>query len=138
MRSAFFHLADLAGKLWTSPKTAAGIAIGLAGVLFGAKISFGSNAIQFERFPLGIGALTLGNAILYGRGTAPGDVRPLYGSPQPLSLAAHEQAHTYQYQALGPFFLPVYLAFGGIHARNPFERAANAYAAGGHWWPWRR
>jgi hypothetical protein len=131
-------IVDLAGKLWTLPNTVVGIVIGLAGVLLGARISLGNNAIQFEHFPLGIGALTLGNAILYGRSTAPGDIKPLYGSKQPLSLAAHERAHTYQYQALGPFFIPVYLACGGIQARNPFEQAANAYAAGGHWWPWRR
>ncbi|HUO82673.1 MAG TPA: hypothetical protein VM616_07440 [Gammaproteobacteria bacterium] len=138
MRRAFRDIVDLAGKVWTLPNTAAGIVVGLAGLLLGTRISFGNNAIQFERFPVGTGALTLGNVVIYGRGTAPGDIRRLYGSTQRLSLAAHERAHTYQYQALGPFFLPVYFAFGGIHARNPFERAANAYAEGGHWWPWRR
>jgi len=138
VRRAVLEIVDLAGKLWTLPNTVVGIVIGLAGVLHGARISFGNNAIQFEHFPLGIGALTLGNAILYGRSTAPCDIKPLYGSTQPLSLAAHERAHTYQYQAFGPFFIPVYLACGGIRARNPFEQAANAYAAGGHWWPWRR
>ena len=52
-------------------------------------------------------------------------------------LADHERAHVYQYMALGPLFLPLYLACGGISVRNRFERAADRYAMTGHgWWPW--
>lgn len=52
-------------------------------------------------------------------------------------LWLHERAHVYQYLVLGPLFLPVYLACGGIGVRNRFERAADRYAATGRgWWPW--
>ncbi len=53
-------------------------------------------------------------------------------------LGDHERAHVYQYMLLGPLFLPVYFLCGGIHVRNPLERAADMYAMHGHgWWPWR-
>ena len=40
---------------------------------------------------------------------------------------------------LGPLFLPLYFAFGGIGVRNRFERAADRYALSGRgWWPWPR
>ena len=52
-------------------------------------------------------------------------------------LADHERAHVFQYLVLGPLFLPVYFAFGGIGVRNRFERAADRYAMTGRgWWPW--
>lgn len=52
-------------------------------------------------------------------------------------LGDHERAHVYQYMLLGPLFLPVYVLCGGIHVRNPLERAADHYAMHGHgWWPW--
>lgn len=55
----------------------------------------------------------------------------------PVRLGDHERAHVYQYMVLGPLFLPVYLLCGGIHVRNPLERAADAYALHGQgWWPW--
>jgi hypothetical protein len=41
------------------------------------------------------------------------------------------QGHTYQYQILGPFFLPVYFLNGGPDANKPFEQAANNFAQGG-------
>ena len=59
----------------------------------------------------------------------------MYGDARTLPVGRHEAAHTFQYQLLGPLFVPVYLCCGGISARNPLEQAANAYAAGGHWWP---
>ena len=52
-------------------------------------------------------------------------------------LADHERAHVFQYLALGPLFLPLYFACGGIGVRNRFERAADRYARTGRgWWPW--
>jgi hypothetical protein len=129
------NLADTAGKLWTLPNTALGVGVGLPGVPFGARITFGNNAIQFENYPWGTGALTLGNAIIYGGGTSPSDVGQLYGDPRVLNVGLHEMGHTYQYQALGPLFLPIYFFTGGISSRNPFERAANDFAGGGSWWP---
>jgi len=51
-------------------------------------------------------------------------------------LGDHERAHVFQYMVLGPLFLPVYLACGGVSVRNPFERAADRYALQGRgWWP---
>ena len=38
---------------------------------------------------------------------------------------------------LGPLFLPLYLACGGLSHRNRFEKAADRYAQTGRgWWPW--
>ena len=122
------------GKLWTLPNTLIGLLLGLAALPFGARLALGHNAVQFLNYPLGRGALTLGNVVLYAR-CAPGQCGCWYGAPEPLHLGLHEEAHTRQYERLGPLFIPVYLLCGGISARNPFEQAANAYAAGGHWWP---
>lgn len=129
---------DLLGKLWTAPNSLLGLIAGLSMVPFGARVSVGDNALRFENIPLGRGALTLGNIVLYSHHCAPDtETTGMYGDSRCLRIGKHEQAHTLQYQLLGPLFLPVYLCCGGISARNPFERAANDYAAGGHWWPWR-
>lgn len=138
---------DLAGKVWALPNTVIGLAIG--GVSYGAgwagyglglvdvapSISIGNNAIQFENIPFGNGALTVGNTIIYGGGTAPSQMGNLYGDRRYLNVGLHEMGHTYQYQAYGPFFLPAYFLRGGISATNPFEQGANNYAAGGSWRP---
>ncbi len=126
---------DFAGKVWTLPNTIVGLAVGIAGMPFGATISIGNNAIQFENYPWGAGAITLGNSIIYARGTTPNDVGQLYGDRRLLNVGLHERGHTYQYQAFGPFFIPTYLLTGGIRGRNPFEQGANNYAGGGSWWP---
>lgn len=134
---------DLAGKVWALPNTVMGLAVG--GVSYGVgwagyglglldvapSISIGNNAIQFENIPFGTGALTLGNTIIYGGGTAPNQMGNLYGDRRYLNVGLHEMGHTYQYQAYGPFFLPAYFLRGGISAINPFEQGANNYAAGG-------
>ena len=112
--------------------------MGLVGVPFGATPSFGNNAIQFLNYPLGRGALTLGNSIIYAKGTNPETMDHLYGYPRPIEVGAHEEAHTYQTQVLGPLFIPTYFASGGISGQNPFERAANIYSDYGtsrSWWP---
>jgi hypothetical protein len=47
--------------------------------------------------------------------------------------------HTYQYQALGPFYGLAYLLSGGFSgpSGNPYEQAAQNYGSGkGSWWPW--
>ncbi|MEA5125573.1 hypothetical protein [Xanthomonas floridensis] len=133
------------GALWTLPNTALGLVIGAFGSCFGARPRWSRQelAIVFDAWPWGPGgAMTLGNVILLkgdsldlqcatyaqaaGRCTHP-----------PVRLGDHERAHVYQYMLLGPLFLPVYLLCGGIHVRNPLERAADAYALHGHgWWPW--
>lgn len=135
-----------AGVLWTSPNTLLGLLAGLCCLVVGARLRWrrGELALSFVRVPWrGAGALTLGNVILYT-----GDEldtpcltyahRAGRGAEAPVSLAAHERAHVYQYMLLGPLFLPLYLLCGGVSVRNPFERAADRYArdGGATWWPW--
>ena len=154
---------DLVGKVWALPNTAIGLAWGglgyVAGILPGVdmpKMSFGNNAIQFENHPLMFaGDITFGNTISYMKGFGPGQPAPsyqyrfeynawknglFYGPLNPEILpdvAIHEKAHTYQYQVLGVFYLPVYLLSGGISHNNPLERSADLYGLNkGDWWPW--
>ena len=133
------------GAAWTLPNTALGLVAGAAAVAFGAHahVSRRECAIVFHRVPWGPGgALTLGNVILHtGESLLAPCVtyahRAGHAVEPPIVLADHERAHVFQYMALGPLFLPLYLACGGISARNRFERAADRYAATGRgWWPW--
>ena len=112
----------------------------MAGLLPGVNmptISFGNNAIQFENHPLMMfGAITLGNTISYAKDYGPDSVYSSYGRETQTGL--HEKGHTYQYQLLGPLFLPMYISSGGVSARNPWEQAADNFALGGSWMPWKR
>ena len=111
----------------------------------GARVTWRGRerALVFQRYPWGPGgALTLGNTILHTGESLDGRCRTyahragLCVEPE-VGLADHERAHVYQYLVLGPFFLPVYFASGGIGVRNRFERAADRYArTGAGWWPW--
>jgi len=133
------------GIVWTLPNTLIGLAVGLVGMPGGARLSWRARdlAVEFAHFPWGPGtALTLGNCILHtgeDLDVECGLYAPVPGC-DPLArplLTDHERAHVFQYMLLGPFFLPVYFACGGISARNPFERAADRYALTGRgWWPW--
>lgn len=146
MKWGWVRLAMLsAGILWTSPNTVVGLLLGLAGLPFGARPRWrgGEVALVFQHWPWGPGgALTLGNVILHTGDDLDIDcityAQAAGHAPEPMiRLAAHERAHVYQYLVLGPLFLPLYLACGGISVRNRFERAADRYAATGHgWWPW--
>ncbi|WP_141730774.1 hypothetical protein [Oligoflexus tunisiensis] len=144
-------LADTLGKAWAAPYTLIGLVYGVLGYGAGRlahhwgwysvrpEILLGNNAFQFVNNPLAIphSAITLGNTISYGKGTAP-DHFGAYGD-NTVNLGLHEQAHTWQYQILGPFFVPVYFLVGGITVRNPLEQAAQSFGRGkGSWWPWRR
>lgn len=138
----------LAGAVWTLPNTMLGLLLGVACMPWGARMQWrhGEHALAFRHMPWrGVGgALTLGNVILHTgeqldslcltyAHRAGWDLHPL------ISLADHERAHVYQYMALGPLFLPLYLLHGGVSVRNRFERAADCYAMQGHgWWPWSR
>lgn len=131
--------------LWTAPNSLLGLLAGVAAIAFGARATLrrGDFALVFHGVPWGPGgALTLGNVILHtGQDLATrcftyahraGDC-----SEAPILLCDHERAHVLQAMVLGPLFLPVYLASGGISARNRFERAADRYASTGQgWWPW--
>ena len=45
------------------------------------------------------------------------------------NIGYHEEAHTYQYQQYGPFYLPAYMLNGGFSGplNNHFEREAQDY-----------
>ena len=97
---------DVVGKIWNLPNTIIGVTVGLIGHAIGEvgyllglttnnpSIGFGHNAIEFKNNPLmpSNGAITIGNAIIYGSGA--------YGA------APHEMIHTYQGEVLGPLYLP--------------------------------
>ncbi|WP_355584433.1 hypothetical protein [Xanthomonas cannabis] len=135
----------LLGALWTVPNTALGVFLGLIGSCRGARARWSpqEHAIVFHAWPWGPGgAMTLGNVILL-KGASLDLQCSTYAHAAgrcehpPVRLGDHERAHVYQYMVLGPLFLPVYLLCGGIHVRNPLERAADAYALHGRgWWPW--
>lgn len=139
------RIARLLGSIWTAPNTLIGLVAGAAALAAGARVQWNARelALVFHRVPWGPGgALTLGNVILHtGDSLHVACVtyahRAGHGHEPSIVLADHERAHVLQYMALGPLFLPLYFACGGIHVRNRFERAADRYAQSGHgWWPW--
>jgi hypothetical protein len=99
---------EVLAKLWSAPNTALGLVYGLLGHLIGLartgsrqpgpRIQLGHNAVEFLNNPGGgVGAIALGNVIVYcddpyARGAE--------------AYMAHEEAHTRQSEALGPFYLP--------------------------------
>ena len=108
-----------------------------------AHLSRRDFAIVFHNVPWGPGgALTLGNVILHtGESLASPCVTYAHRAGQRVEprivIGDHERAHVYQYMVLGPLFLPVYFACGGVSAHNRFEQAADRYAMTGRgWWPW--
>ncbi len=102
--------AHAALKCWNAPNTLIGLAWGGVGYLFGAEITAGHNAIQFENHPfMPWGAITLGNTISYPPGFGPN-----YTLPNG-TVGAHEMQHTFQGQVLGPFYLQANLA-GGLYS----------------------
>jgi hypothetical protein len=123
-----------------------GLIIGGCALPLGARFRRTGVMVVVAKFPWGPGgAMALGQVVLTTRDDLAGKV-PSYaartaapGSPaagERVGLAAHERAHVYQCFVLGPLFLPLYLLCGGISHRNPFERAADRYAATGRgWWP---
>jgi hypothetical protein len=129
-------LADLAGKLWASPYSALGLLAAAAGYaagkVMGAHPTFqrGNNAIQMIGFPFGRGALTLGNVQLYGGDSTPKTIGRHYAPGlKDIPLGDHEEAHTHQYQVLGPSFLLFYALYGGLRKDNPFETSADYFGA---------
>lgn len=136
---------DVIGKIWTLPNTLIGLAYGGLGHVVGLiqgtnpQLRIANNAIEFINNPLMVdhGAITLGNAIVYGQNSPPWD-SGAYGHPN-VNIGLHEKAHTLQYQVLGPFYGPVYLLNGGFSGPNgnPLEQAAQDYGNNkGSWWPW--
>ena len=139
---------DAAGKLWTAPNTVAGLLLGAIGLLAGSRVAVAHNAIVFHSFPLGRRAFVLGNVIinphadLEWRAATYESVAllkrgcPAHAAGETVHVGKHEEAHTWQYQLLGPFFLPVYALTMLLPSPTPFERAADIYAKSGRgWWP---
>ena len=133
-----------AGVLWTLPNTVLGLLLGGLGLLCGARLVWQRRqwALVFLDFPVGRGALVLGNVIACA-GSSLHVPCQTYATlagctvDASITLADHERAHVFQYMLLGPFFLPLYALCGGISWRNRFERAADRYALSGRdWWPW--
>ncbi|WP_371182867.1 hypothetical protein [Xanthomonas sacchari] len=141
---AFRRAGIVFGVLWASPNTALGVLAGSIALAFGARLRFSRRelALVFERVPLRPrGAMTLGNVILLSADdldVACATYEHAAGRCRhpAVRLGDHERAHVLQYMLLGPLFLPVYLACGGVSVRNPLERAADRYAMHGRgWWP---
>ena len=135
---------DLAGKVWTAPNTLAGLVLGGVALLAGARMGIAHNAIVFHAVPLVHRAFVLGNVIinpmadLDWRCATYESVARRKRDPacalETVHLGKHEEAHTWQYQVLGPFFLPVYALL--LPSPTPFEHAADIYAQTGRfWWP---
>ena len=103
---------SLLGKLWASPNTALGLAIGTVAVMLGARARFANNAIEFLEQPfvtlIGRNAVTLGNTIHYAPGRDPERVIRSYDGARNVKLGDHERAHTHQYERWGPLFLFAY------------------------------
>jgi RHS repeat-associated protein len=89
------------GKIWNAPNTLVGLIWGAIGLPFGAEVSIGNNAIQFENHPFMFGAITLGNTVCYSRNACPN----CPGLPNG-TFGDHERQHTYQGELLGPLYLP--------------------------------
>ena len=144
-RSIGLFFARALGIAWALPNSLVGLVAGIAGIPFGAHLHLRRRdlAFVFHRWPWGPGgAITFGNVILHTGDTLDSDCvtyahRAGHLQQPTIRLADHERAHVFQYMALGPLFLPLYLLCGGISVRNRFEQAADRYALTGRgWWPW--
>jgi hypothetical protein len=120
---------DLIGKIWAAPFTAVGLLIGVVSLPFVRRISIGHNAIQFEGVPRllvwNAYAAASGNVILYATDVTPPS-HVIAETEGLIPIGRHEEAHTYQYQVLGPLFGLVYLLLGGSARWNPLRRAPTA------------
>jgi hypothetical protein len=134
------QIGGIVGKVWTLPNTVVGTTIGLVGTGYGyidgnpedPTISFGNNAIQFEKNPFANRPYTLGNATIYSSDQGPDTPTERYDdvpADPNATVGDHERGHTRQYEVLGPLTGPIYL-LGGSGA---MERAADDYADTGVW-----
>ncbi len=109
-----------AGRLWASPNTLLGIAIGLLNANLPRRHEDRTIDIFLTRGLvhsicelLGIHAFTVGDCVLWRLPPTP-------------YLRLHEERHVLQYHVLGPFFLPLY--FGLLltcgYWNHPFEKDA--------------
>jgi hypothetical protein len=118
-------LLNVLGGTWTLPNTALGLLVGVA-LTFGRPrrvpgrpfLLFASGrGISRAVRRRGPAATTFGQVVVFWEP----------GAAARSGYLDHEEVHVRQYQVLGPFFLPVYLAclpFTGWRRRHPLERAA--------------
>jgi RHS repeat-associated protein len=99
--TGLFDFWDTAGRIWASPTSIVGAALGDVGWLLGGQApTIGNNGLEYRGNPL-IGlftpALTLGNTILYAENNPSRETQQ------------HELQHTYQGEILGPLYLPAHI-----------------------------
>ena len=146
LRQAALFTADAIGKIWTAPNTLAGLLLGTAALPAGSRVVLAHNAIVFNAVPLVRRAFVLGNVIINPTAdlewrcatyeSVARRKRDAHCAVETVHAGKHEEAHTWQYQVLGPFFLPVYALTMLLPSPTPFERAADLYAkSGSGWWP---
>ena len=139
-------MVDAVGKIWTAPNTLAGLLLGAVALTAGARVRLAHNAIVFHSVPLAHRAFVLGNVIINPMAdldwrcatyeSVARRKRDPHCAIETVHIGKHEEAHTWQYQVLGPFFLPVYALTMLLPSPTPFERAADVYAQTGRgWWP---
>lgn len=133
-RSALVFL-DAPGKFWALPYTCMGVMIGVPFLQTGSRCKIAHNAIVFHKF---LSPYTdLNRAVMTYECAARAERRLPLPEVRTMHLGKHEEAHTRQYQVLGPLFLPVYLVTLLLPSPTPFERAADRYAHSVEgWWPW--
>jgi hypothetical protein len=126
-RNPLSVVGGILGKIWNIPNTILGLTFGgighVAGWIMGTNpsITFGNNAIQFHNNPLMPSAITLGNVIVYGPRTSPGDRNVNFqNTPSRHTVGQEEYRHTVQGQILGPLYLPAHI-IGGVSSmfRSP-------------------
>lgn len=126
------RLGRWARRLWASPNTLLGLALGLLLVPFGARLRIVDGVIEIaarrapprRRWPFA--AITFGHAVL---GTHAQELQ---------RLRAHERVHVRQCERWGPLFLPAYLLAGvwqwlrgrDAYRDNPFEVEARRLGGG--------
>lgn len=126
------RLGRWARRLWASPNTLIGLALGLLLLPFGARLRIVDSVIEIaarrapprRRWPFT--AITFGHVVL---GTHAQELQ---------RLRAHERVHVQQCERWGPLFLPAYLLAGAwqwLRGRdaywdNPFEVEARRLGGG--------
>ena len=123
--------------LWAAPASAIGVALALASLAAGGRISLHEGVVEAEGALLGWGlehltllehgaaAITFGHVVLARDAATLGWTR------------AHERVHVRQYERWGVLFIPLYLAASlwavargqDAYSDNPFEREAIKAAA---------
>jgi hypothetical protein len=135
---------DAMGKVYAAPYTLAGSLAGGANVLLAramgdkrAGVSVRDNGIQFESGYFGARnrAFTLGNAVLHGPGSRPGDPNNRYDERDTSATTAeHESGHSYQYYH--PTFAADYIRYlvrqRLTGKRNPYEQEADDFSEWKH------